>query len=87
METFIKILELKEQFEADFMEQILNENKINHGIIKYEDNIFHNILSTKKNWGYISAAEKDKEKIINFHNELIISENSINNDDNPVDDQ
>lgn len=70
-DNFIKILDLAEKMEADFMEEILKDNNIPFHIIPYEDSVFNHALpNSYQNWGRVETPEKYKDEVIQLYTDF-----------------
>ena len=58
------VSDLANEIEAQILDQVLNENNILHLIKPYGDTAYGNLLEFGRGWGFIRAAEKDKETIL-----------------------
>ena len=70
METFEKILDLNNEFEAGIMEEMLNDKKIPFGIVPSGDSALGGIWELENGWGYIEAPLQYKEEIIRLYDEI-----------------
>jgi hypothetical protein len=70
METFEKILDLNNDFEAGIMEEVLNDKKIPFGIVPSGDSALGGIWELENGWGYIEAPPEYKEEIIKLYKEI-----------------
>jgi hypothetical protein len=70
METFEKILDLNNEFEAGIMEEVLNDKKIPFGIVPSGDSALGGIWELENGWGYIEAPLEYKEQIILLYKEI-----------------
>ena len=70
METFEKILDLSNKFEAGIMEEVLNDKKIPFGIVPSGDSALGGIWELENGWGYIEAPPEYKDEIIRLYEEI-----------------
>lgn len=70
METFEKILDLNNEFEAGIMEEVLNDKKIPFGIVPSGDSALGGIWELENGWGYIEAPPEYKDEIIRLYEEI-----------------
>lgn len=70
MENFENILTLNSQYEANLMEEILNDYNIPHAIIQTGDSMFGGIEKMEIGWGYLEAPEEYREKILAIYEEI-----------------
>ena len=57
------LVEIDSDFEATFMDSILNEQEIPHVMVSYSTSPFINLFQTQKGWGHISAPKEYLKKI------------------------
>jgi hypothetical protein len=74
METFEKIIDLNNEYEAELMEEILTDKKIPFGIIPSGDTALGGIWEMENGWGYIEAPVEYKEEIIRIYGEISLKE-------------
>ena len=70
METFEKILDLNNEFEAGIMEEVLNDKKIPFGIVPSGDSALGGIWELENGWGYIEAPVEYKDEIMRLYKEI-----------------
>lgn len=70
METFVKIIQLNNAFEAERMREILEGNEIPFSIIPRPESALGGITRMEFGWGYLEAPEKYREQILEYYNEL-----------------
>ncbi len=70
MEEFEKIISLSNEYEANLMDEILNDRKIPHGIVTAVDSVFGGIEQMEYGWGYLEAPEKYRDEIIAIYNDI-----------------
>ncbi|MCX6304576.1 MAG: hypothetical protein NT040_06390 [Bacteroidetes bacterium] len=70
METYEKILVLNNEFEANLLEEVLNDRKIPHGIVISDDSALGGIMEMEIGWGYVEAPERYKEEIMKIFEEI-----------------
>ena len=73
MEKFEKIVDLKNEIEANLIEAILKEKKIPHIIKSLHDLALDGLFQYQKGWGYIQAPTQYKKDILEIYNEVIKS--------------
>jgi hypothetical protein len=84
METFEKILVLNNEFEAEVLEEILNDRSIPHGIIPIADSVMDGIVQLESGWGYVEAPSEYADEILRIYNEMINAPTEeITNEDTP----
>ncbi len=71
MEIFEKILVLNNEFEANLLEEVLNDRNIPHGIVRSEDTALGGIMEMKYGWGYIEAPSRFRSEIEKIFAEII----------------
>ncbi|MDP4281767.1 MAG: hypothetical protein Q8867_06410 [Bacteroidota bacterium] len=64
MEQLEKILVFSNQFEAERMDEMLNDLDIPHSIIPTTDSVLQGIKQMEFGWGYLEAPVRYKEKIL-----------------------
>jgi len=67
---FVKIAVLDNQFEADMLTAILDENQIPHLIRTYEDEAYGSLFQTTRGWGAVQAPGKHRQEIKQLLGEL-----------------
>jgi len=70
METYERIVDLNNEFEAGLMEEILNDKKIPFGIVPSGDTALGGIWELENGWGYIEAPSVYKDEIIRIYKEM-----------------
>ena len=70
METFEKILDLDNEFEASILEEVLTDRKIPYGIVVASDSSFGSIESMEIGWGYVEAPPEYKDEILSIYAEI-----------------
>ncbi len=70
METFEKILDLTNEYEAELMEEVLTDRKIPFGIVPSGDSAMGGIWELENGWGYVEAPEEYREEIIRIYKEI-----------------
>jgi hypothetical protein len=70
MESFEKILILNNEFEAGFLEEVLTDRKIPHGIVTSEDTALGGIMEMEIGWGYVEAPVRYKTEILKVYREI-----------------
>jgi hypothetical protein len=70
MDEFEKILDLNNEFEAERLEEILNEKNIPFGIVPVSDSVFGTIEILENGWGYLEAPTRFKKEILEIYAEI-----------------
>jgi hypothetical protein len=70
METFVKILVLKNEVEAQMMDLALTELAIPHGIRSYHDSAYDGLFQMQRGWGHIEAPACHADEIKAIYKEL-----------------
>ena len=70
METFEKIIDLNNEYEAGLMEEVLTDKKIPFGIVPSGDSAIGGIWELENGWGYLEAPEEYREEIIRIYKEI-----------------
>ena len=70
MDEFVKIATLDNEFEAQVLGSFLGERGIPYRMRSYHDTAFDGLFQTQKGWGYVSAAEVDRDEILEMLSEL-----------------
>ncbi len=65
-----KLVEIDTDFEATFMDSILNEKEIPHVMVSYSTSPFINLFQTQKGWGHISAPTEYLKEIEELYQEF-----------------
>jgi hypothetical protein len=73
MENPVKILILNNEFEAELMEEILNDREIPFMIRSFHDSAYDGIWQTNAGWGSIMAPPEYREEIEKLYSEMINS--------------
>ncbi|MEI6898448.1 MAG: hypothetical protein WCL00_01110 [Bacteroidota bacterium] len=71
MENYEKILVLNNEFEAELLEEVLNDKEIPHGIVPHDDSMFEGINQMEFGWGYVEAPLSRKDEILAVYEELM----------------
>jgi len=66
----IKILVLNNEFEANLLDEILNDKKIPHLIRSYHDSAYDGLWQMQSSWGHIEAPEEYREEILQTYSEM-----------------
>ena len=64
------IVEIDKEFEAAFMDTILNEREIPHVMVSYSTSAFTNLFQSQSGWGHITAPSEYLQEIENIYKEL-----------------
>lgn len=70
METYEKILNLNNEFEANLLKEVLTDRQIPHGIIPAEDTALGGIMGMEYGWGYVEAPERYRQEITKLYKEI-----------------
>ena len=70
MESYEKILILNNEFEANLLEEVLNDRKIPHGIVTSDDTALGGIIEMEFGWGYVEAPERYRGEIMKIFAEI-----------------
>jgi hypothetical protein len=70
METFERILDLNNEFEASILEEVLTDRKIPYGIVTATDSTFGPIENMEIGWGYVEAPPEFKDEIMSIYAEI-----------------
>jgi hypothetical protein len=70
METFEKILDLNNEFEASILEEVLTDRKIPYGIVVAADSSFGPIERMEIGWGYVEAPPEYRDEINSIYAEI-----------------
>jgi hypothetical protein len=77
MKSTVRILILKNEIEAELLNEILNDRDIPHMIRTFHDSAYDGMWQTDTAWGFLEADEENKEEIIRIYNEMSLPENMI----------
>jgi len=70
MEDFQKILVFSNEFEAEFLEEVLLDKQIPYGIIERGDSALGGIIELEEGWGYLEAPERFRKEIRDIYQEI-----------------
>ena len=70
MSNPVKILSLKNEFEATLIDGILTEKQIPHIIRSYHDSAYDGLWQTQSAWGHLEAPEEYREEILMTYSEM-----------------
>ena len=70
MENYEKILVLSNEYEAELLDEVLNDKKIPHGIVPHEDSVLEGINQMEFGWGYVEAPGHFRDTIVSIFNEI-----------------
>jgi len=70
METYEKILDLNNEFEAGLMEEVLTDKKIPFGIVPSGDSALGGVWELENGWGYVEAPQEYRDQIIRIYKEI-----------------
>jgi hypothetical protein len=71
VESYTKILVLRNEVEAHLMEQALTSQGIPHLVRSYHDSAYNGLFQTQKGWGHIEAPADRKEEIKAIYQEVV----------------
>jgi uncharacterized protein (UPF0147 family) len=77
MKSTVRILILKNEIEAELLDEILNDRDIPHMIRTFHDSAYDGMWQTDTAWGFLEADEENKEEILKIYNEMSLPENMI----------
>jgi hypothetical protein len=63
----VKILVFSNEFEANLLDGLLNENGIPHIIRSYHDSAYDGLWQTRSAWGHIEAPEEHRAEILELY--------------------
>jgi hypothetical protein len=66
----VKILVFNNEFEANHLNEILNEKEIPHIIKSYHDSAYDGLWQTQSGWGHLEAQEESREEILQIYNKM-----------------
>ena len=70
-EALKKILVLRNEIEAHFMEQALTDHEIPFVIRSYHDSAYDGLFQMQKGWGHIEAPGRYKNEIETIYREFL----------------
>ncbi len=70
MPEYKKIIELKNDIEAQLISSILDEREIPHHMHSYHDSAYDGIFQVQLGWGHIEAPEEYREEIEKIYYDL-----------------
>jgi len=76
VEQFAKVLVLRNEVEAQLIDQALTEQGIPHLIRSYHDSAYDGLFQTQKGWGHVEAPPECKDEIRAIYEELAGEEQS-----------
>lgn len=65
-----KPVKIDKEFEASFMDTILNDKEIPHVMVSYSSTPFTNLFQTQNGWGHITAPVEYLQEIEALYREL-----------------
>ena len=65
-----KLVEIDKEFEASFMDTILNDKDIPHVMVSYSSTPFTNLFQIQNGWGHITAPVEYLQEIEALYEEL-----------------
>jgi len=70
MKEFVKITELHNQSEADYLSALLTEKGIPHLVRSFHDSAYDGIFQMQKGWGVLMAPEAHRSDILGLQKEI-----------------
>jgi len=70
METYERILILKNEIESHVMRDVLDKNKIPYNIKSYYDSAYDGIFQFQKGWGHLEAPTEYKDRILELYEQI-----------------
>ncbi len=70
METFEKILDLNNEYEATLLSEVLKDKNIPFGIVSSGDSAMGGIWELENGWGYVEAPLEFKDEITSIYEEI-----------------
>ena len=70
LSEFDKITILKNEVQAQYLDEVLKDRKIPHSMRNYHDSAFDGVFQNLKGWGHIEAPVEFKEEILSILHEL-----------------
>jgi outer membrane protein assembly factor BamE (lipoprotein component of BamABCDE complex) len=83
MHDYVKVLTLRNEVEAQMMDQALADQGIPHLVRSYHDSAYDGLFQTQKGWGHIAAPPERKDEIKAIYEELTGSEPDRPSQENP----
>jgi hypothetical protein len=73
MEEFTKVQVLRNEIEAQMMDDALTRQGIPHRIRSYHDSAYDGLFQLARGWGHIEAQPSRREEVIAIYKELTSS--------------
>jgi hypothetical protein len=67
---FVKLLELKNEIEAQLLQSLLEERKIPHAVKRYANPALGGFFQTEFGWGCLEGAPEDAEAIRALYDDI-----------------
>lgn len=74
MEELTKILDLKNEIEAQLLAELLDKRQIPHVITSFHDSALDGLFQTQKGWGHLDASEEHRDAILELYESLLSDE-------------
>lgn len=83
MKKIIRIVDLRNQSEADLLDKILWGKNIPHNVVSHHDTAYNGIYALQKGWGFLEAPEQHSEEILSIYDDLQNAETIIEDEHKP----
>jgi len=70
MKSYIQILTLENEMEAQRLSSMLDEEQIPHVVRSYHDSVYNGIFQAARGWGHLEAPEEYSQKIHDIYNKM-----------------
>jgi hypothetical protein len=70
MSKTVKIVALRNEFEATLLSDILRERGIPHFLKSYHDSVYDGLWQTDSSWGHLEAPEEFRDEILDIFNNM-----------------
>ncbi|HRY97578.1 MAG TPA: hypothetical protein P5550_00835 [Bacteroidales bacterium] len=70
MSKYVHILDLNNAFEASLLDEVLNDHGVPHAIVSTGDSAFGGIENMESGYGYVSAPEEFRARIVSIMEEI-----------------
>ena len=70
-DTFEKIIDLNNGFEASLLEEVLTDRDIPFIVRSYADTAYDGVFQVQLGWGHLEAPLNFKDEIISIYNDII----------------
>lgn len=70
MESYMKILTLENEMEAQRLSSMLDEEDIPHVVRSYHDSVYDGIFQTVRGWGHLEAPEEYRDQIVALYDDM-----------------